>query len=43
MSAPNSKTFTSIFDNQETNMLKEQERLAELNRQAKVQQVKFNK
>ena len=43
MSAPNRKAFASIFDSQDTNTLKERERLAELERQAKVQKVKLNK
>lgn len=43
MSAHNNKAFASIFDNQDSNSLKERQRLEELQRQAKVQQVKLDK
>lgn len=43
MSESNKKTSLSIFDNQDSNSLKEHQRLEELKRQAKVQQVKLDK
>jgi len=43
MSAINNKAPVSIFDNQDANDLKERQRLEELKRQAKVQQVKLDK
>ena len=43
MSATNNKAPTSIFDDQGANGLKERQRLEELKRQAKVQQVKLDK
>ena len=43
MSAHNNKAFTSIFDSQDSNSLKERQRLEELQRQAKVQKVKLDK
>ena len=43
MSVSNSKSPKSIFDSQDSNDLKERQRLEELKRQAKVQQVKLDK
>lgn len=43
MSATNNKATVSIFDSQDSNELKERQRLEELKRQAKVQQVKLEK
>nr|QJS05372.1 mobilization protein MobS [Psychrobacter sp.] len=43
MSATNNKIPTSIFDSQDSNELKERQKLEELKRQAKVQQVKLDK
>ena len=43
MSATNNKAPMSIFDSQDSNELKERQRLEELKRQAKVQQVKLDK
>ena len=43
MSANTNKAPTSIFDDQGANDLKERQRLEELQRQAKVQKVKFDK
>ncbi len=43
MSATTNKAPTSIFDSQDSNELKERQRLEELKRQAKVQQVKLDK
>ena len=43
MSASNNKAPVSIFDSQDSNELKERQRLEELKRQAKVQQVKLDK
>ena len=43
MSVSNNKAPVSIFDNQDSNELKERQRLEELKRQAKVQQVKLDK
>lgn len=43
MSVSNNKAPTSIFDSQDSNELKERQRLEELKRQAKVQQVKLDK
>lgn len=43
MSDFNKKLSVSIFDNQDANGLKEHQRLEELKRQAKVQQVKLDK
>lgn len=43
MSETNNKAPLSIFDNQDANDLKERQRLEELKRQAKVQQVKLDK
>lgn len=43
MSVSNSKLPKSIFDSQDSNDLKERQRLEELKRQAKVQQVKLDK
>ncbi len=43
MSATNNKAPVSIFDSQDSNDLKERQRLEELKRQAKVQQVKLEK
>lgn len=43
MSVSNSNAPTSIFDSQDSNQLKERQRLEELKRQAKVQQVKLDK
>ena len=43
MLATNNKAPLSIFDNQDSNDLKERQRLEELKRQAKVQQVKLDK
>jgi hypothetical protein len=43
MSATNNKTPESIFNNQDSNKLKERQRLEEIQRQAKVQQVKLSK
>lgn len=43
MSVSNNKTPVSIFDSQNSNELKERQRLEELKRQAKVQQVKLDK
>ena len=43
MSVSNNKAPVSIFDNQDSNDLKERQRLEELKRQAKVQQVKLEK
>ena len=43
MSVSNRKAATSIFDSQDSNDLKERQRLEELKRQAKVQQVKLDK
>ena len=43
MSVSNNKAPVSIFDNQDSNELKERQRLEELTRQAKVQQVKLEK
>ena len=43
MSATNNKATVSIFDSQDSNELKERQRLEELKRQAKVQQVKLDK
>lgn len=43
MSVSNNKAPTSIFDSQASNGLKERQRLEELKRQAKVQQVKLDK
>lgn len=43
MNIPRNKAPTSIFDSQDSNDLKERQRLEELKRQAKVQQVKLDK
>ena len=43
MSVSNNKAPLSIFDSQDSNELKERQRLEELKRQAKVQQVKLDK
>ena len=43
MSVSNNRTPVSIFDSQDSNELKERQRLEELKRQAKVQQVKLEK
>lgn len=43
MSAHNNKAFASIFDSQNSNSLKERQRLEELQRQAKAQRVKLDK
>lgn len=43
MSVSNNKAPMSIFDSQDSNELKERQRLEELKRQAKVQQVKLDK
>ena len=43
MSVSNNKAPVSIFDSQDSNELKERQRLEELKRQAKVQQVKLDK
>jgi len=43
MSVSNNKAPVSIFDSQNSNELKERQRLEELKRQAKVQQVKLDK
>ena len=43
MSVSNNKAPMSIFDSQDSNELKERQRLEELKRQAKVQQVKLEK
>lgn len=43
MSVSNNKAPLSIFDSQDSNELKERQRLEELKRQAKVQQVKLEK
>ncbi|WP_198331083.1 hypothetical protein [Psychrobacter cibarius] len=43
MSVSNNRTPVSIFDSQDSNELKERQRLEELKRQAKVQQVKLDK
>ena len=43
MNVPRNKAPTSIFDSQDSNDLKERQRLEELKRQAKVQQVKLEK
>lgn len=43
MSVSNNKAPVSIFDSQDSNELKERQRLEELKRQAKVQQVKLEK
>ena len=43
MSDFNKKLSVSIFNNQDTNDLKERKRLEELQRQAKIQQVKLDK
>lgn len=43
MSVSNNKMPLSIFDSQDSNELKERQRLEELRRQAKVQQVKLDK
>jgi len=43
MSVTNNKAPESIFDKQDSNKLKERQRLEELKRQAKVQQVKLDK
>ena len=43
MSESNGKSPISIFDSQDSNELKERQRLEELKRQAKVQQVKLDK
>lgn len=43
MSATNNKAPDSIFDSQDSNDLKERQKLEELKRQAKVQQVKLDK
>ena len=43
MSVSNNKAPVSIFDSQDSNELKERQRLEELKRQTKIQQVKLDK